>query len=648
MTRRVRLEDFVNDDNIARRILKWDEGDRLLETIAGRISDDYDEDEQSRREWVDRTVKGIENATQIWKHKSFPWPNAANVRYPLQNIASMNFHARAYPLLMPSRDLVTAKISGDDPQGIKREGARRINTHMTWQLREEMHGWEEGMDRLLITLPNTGSEFKKTYFDPQLGRNVSEYVSSFDLVVNYWAKDLETAARKTHILETTPNELEEFVRAGLFLDVDLGEPVPRDDQLTQLRERGQGSRMPSRDDDYPYMLLEWHGFLDLDDDGYKEPYVVTIEKYSRKVLRVVARFDDDDIEYRTDSRGSEVLRIQPQEYFTHYRFIPSPDGGFYGMGFNNLIGPLNGAVDTIINQLLDAGTLQNMPSGFLSRQLRIQGGNYRFRPGEWKWVNAMGQDLKNAVMQIPVPNPSPVLFNLLSMLIDSGKQLTSTTDIMVGENPGQNQKATTTMAVIENGMKVFTAIYKRIRLSLGEEYKKIFELNQEHVDFEGYWAVVDSGQDSPSYQQQMTDYQLADLDVVPSANPDAVSHAQRLQMAEVYMELMQTGLVNPQVAMDRVLDAMEVPRKEELMQLPPPQPDPEIQLKAAEVQEKTRHNKAEEQIAILKIQADSEGTDTKVDAAMLKTALEADSNEEDRKVQRSQGVAGASSNKGAS
>lgn len=604
-----KLQGLIDQDNIADGLDK-----KELISIGKRVYDDWFEDESSRREWVERTTKAMEIATQVWKTKSFPWPNAANVRYPLMTIAAMNFHARSYPVLIPYKQLVTARVTGADPEGEKREAALRINEHMTWQLMEEMIGWEEGMDRLLITLPLTGSEFKKTYFDPQKGHNVSEYVSSFDLVVNYWSKDLESASRKTHMIPMTLNEIMEMQAAGLYSNIVLDDPVPRDDLFTYTREKSQGMRMPSKDDDYPYSILEWHGFLDLDEDGYKEPYIVTIEIPSQKVLRIVARYEAGDIEYS----GDKLIRIIPQEYFTHYRFIPSPDGGFYGMAFGNLLGPLNAAVDTLINQLVDAGTLANMPSGFISRSLRLQGGNYRFKPGEWKWVNATGQDLGSSIVPLPAPDPSTVLFQLLGMLIDSGQRLTSTTDIMVGENPGQNQKATTTMAVVENGMKVFTAIYKRIRRSLGDEFKKLFRLNEKYVDFQGYWSIVDRGYQSQPYQQEMTDYQMADLDITPSADPSAVSQMQKQARAQVLLELLPMGMLNPQVVMARVLEAMEIERPEELMNMPPPPPDPEVVLKDRELDIKEQDNLANQYLEALKIEEGEEERAADIQLQLLK------------------------------
>lgn len=561
------------------------DGDTLGE-IGQRVYDDYLEDEGSRKDWIERYENNIEIAAQVYKRRTFPWINSSNIKFPLMSIAALQFHARAYPALVPNDGLVTAKITGRDPDGAKRMIGERIGMHMTYQIREQMDGWESGMDKLLITLPITGSEFKKTYYDPELGQVVSEHVLARDLVINYFAEDLETATRKTQIIQMGQNEVIEKQRSGLFSDrVDLTQPIPREDRVTKVQERSQGVNRPNykHPDDAPYMILEWHGYWDLDGDGYKEPYIVTIEKETRQVLRMVARFQPENV---VRNEVNKVVKIYPDEYFTHYRFVPSPDGGFYGLGFGMLLGPLNETVNTLINQLVDAGTLSNLQSGFISRNLRIRGGNWKFNPGEWKFVNASGQDLKTSILPLPVREPSQTLFALMQLLISYGERLTSTTDINVGENPGQNQKATTSMLVHQEGQRVFTAVYKRIRVAMENEFKRIFQLNKFYMDAVEYFDVIDPNTgDQQTLQINLTDYQITDgIDVRPSADPSGVSQMQRLARAQMLMELMPTGLVNPAVVIRRVLDAAEVPNYEELLQMPPPQPDPEILLKQQELQ----------------------------------------------------------------
>jgi chaperonin GroES len=329
---------------------------------------------------------------------------------------------------------------------------------MTWQVFEEMDGWEEDFDRMLITLAITGSEFKKTYYSGLNQRVQSEWVPARDLVVNYWTKDLESSPRVTHVMELSKNDIMERQEAGLYRAFDLPDPVSRSDKLKRLQEKTQGITPPSADPRVePYLVLEQHCWWDLDGDGYKEPYVVTVLEQNNEVLRVAPRFLSKNV-LRTGK--GKVARIKAENYFTHYQFIPSPDGGFYGMGLGVLLGPLNDSVNTLVNQLVDAGSINNIQGGFLSDHLRLEAGEMRFKLGEWKYVNALSGGLKESIVPLPTKEPSQVLFSLLSLLISAGQQLASTTDIMVGENPGQNQKATTSKIVLEQGMKVYTAIYK--------------------------------------------------------------------------------------------------------------------------------------------------------------------------------------------
>jgi chaperonin GroES len=436
-----------------------------------------------------------------------------------------------------------------------------------------MKEWEEDMDRLLITLPVTGCEFKKTYFDPQKGYNCSEYVRSTDLVINYYAKSLEEAARKTHILSMDKNEIVEMQRAGLYLDVDLGAAEPRTDTSTKTTDNSVGLKAPGTvGTSTPHKILEWHGFIDLDDDDYKEPYVVTVDEKSGKVLRIFARYYPENI-VRTEEGA--ISKITPTEYFTKYDFIPNPTGGIYGIGFGVLLGPLNESANTLINQLVDAGTLSNRQSGFISRNLRIRNGAVKFSPGEWKEVNATGADLSQGIMPLPVREPSMVLFQLLNTLISAGERLTSTTDMMVGENPGQNQKATTTMAVLDQGQKVFTAIYKRIRRAMTKEFQKVFELNAYYLNEEKTKILFDPNGDAMMKKEM---YNKNNMVVFPSADPNVSSAAEKAQTAQVLMSMIPMGGFNEYEIKRRALDALGVTDPEALLLDPntPPPPDPKM------------------------------------------------------------------------
>ena len=313
-----------------------------------------------------------------------------------------------------------------------------------------MEEWEEDMDKMMMALPITGTAFKKTYFCPQRLRNVSEYVNPRDLVINYFAKTVETASRKTQKLTYYPNELVELMRSGFFSDCDVFSSTYTDED-TQIVYETTGINPQDDGEDNAHIVLEMHCLLDLDEDGYQEPYIVHIHEDSEKILRIFPRFTQEDIMYNQDG---EIAKITPTEYYTGYIFPQNPESDIYGLGFGTLLGPLNETANTLINQLIDAGTLATTQGGFLGRGFKVKGGHFSFKPGEWKVTQSTGDDLRKNVFPLPVREPSGVLFQLLGMIVEAGQSMASTKDIMMGESPGQNQPATTTMAVLEQGLKV--------------------------------------------------------------------------------------------------------------------------------------------------------------------------------------------------
>ncbi len=541
----------------------------VLTKIGEQVIKDYDTDESSRRDWMKNVEDWIKLAAQVAEKKSFPWENAANVKYPLVTTAAMQFSARAYPALVQGLDIVKIRTVGEDPQGEKAARATRIAKHMSYQLLEQMEDWEEDMDKITMMVPIIGCAFKKTWYDPSIKRNRSELVHAKDLVVNYYAKSLETASRKTHILYKSPNEIKEKQLKGLYLDIDLQISSPQNSHINTELDKVQGVTPPGEDESAPYVLLEQHRYWDLDGDGYQEPYIITVEEESRKVLRIVSGFEEDAVE----KQGDKIVKITPTEYFTMFPFIPNPDGGFYPLGFGALLGPLNETVNTLINQLLDSGSMSILQGGFLAKGLRLKPGRLSFEPGEWKIVNAPGNDLKNGIVPLPVREPSTVLFQLLGQIVQSGKELASVAEIFVGKMPGQNTPATTTMATIEQGMKVFTAIYKRLFRSLKKEYKKLYRLNSIYLDPKEEFTILDSGQQG---QVSQDDYKGDPTDVAPNADPTAVSEIQKLAKAQGLLELIQIGTVNPQEVTKRVLEAQQQENIPALMNVQP-QPDPKAQ-----------------------------------------------------------------------
>lgn len=570
---------YIESVNLAEQL-----DEEELNTIGEEAKKGYETDERSRTEWLKAVEKWTELAKLTVKNKSYPWPNASNVKYPLLATAAMQFAARAYPSLIPSDGrVVKSRVVGKDPTGEKTAIAEAVSLYMSYQLMEEMDCWEEEMDRLLIMLPIVGTLFKKTYWDHLTKKNCSHLVMPHNLVVDYYAKSLDQAERISEILCVNERAMKERQLAGLWLDdVDIGEP-----QTAEFDDPDAPSEL---DGTTPYVFIEQHTFLDLDDDGYKEPYIVTFHKNTGKVFRIVARYDDECIHVNEDG---DVIKIDPIQYYTKFGFVPNPDGSFYDIGFGILLGPINESVNTLINQLVDSGTINNLQSGFLGKGLRLRMGEQQFRPGEWKVVNSTGDDLKKQIVPLPSKEPSKVLFELLQALVTSGKELASVAEIFTGKMPGQNTPATTTMATVEQGMKVFTAVYKRIYRSLGEEFKKLYRLNKLYLNPNTYIDILDMNIGPDAFNGD-------DHRIVPGADPTAVSQSEKLMKAQGLAEMVQMGMpLDPVKVMIRMLEAQEQPNWQDLIppqilqtgQMPPPPPDPKlmaVQMKAQADQAKTQ------------------------------------------------------------
>jgi chaperonin GroES len=467
-------------------------------------------------------------ALQIQKDKTFPWPDCANVAFPLVTIAAMQFHARAYPAIVGTGEIVKCAVFGDDPDGSNTAHAKRVSTHMSWQLMYQDACWEEQEDKAILNLSIVGTNFKKTYYSPSLGHNVSELVLAKDLVLDYWSKSVEDSPRKTHRIPKFRNEVYENVLRGVWKDIlDEGwyqsTPAPSTSTQQVNQDNRQGVTPPQPDDTTSLLFLEQHCNLDLDGDGYAEPYIITFEDKSKQVVRIVARFDSDKAIERVAAgkRAGKIIKIKATEYFTKKTFIPSPDGGIYDIGFGVFLGPLNEAVNSLVNMLLDAGTLQTTAGGFLGRGAKIRGGTTSFSPFEWKRVDASGDDLRKSIFPLTVPQPSDVLFQLLSLLINYASRVAGTTDITVGENPGQNTPAQTTQTMVEMGQKIYTAIFKRIWRASKSEFQKLFQLN-------GVYLPLDIPQVGGATR---ADYLGAADKISPVADPNVTSDSMRLQLA---------------------------------------------------------------------------------------------------------------------
>ena len=496
-----------------------------LSAIGNWAAKGYEADEQSRLNWYRRMEKAMDLAMQVVEDKNFPWPGASNVKFPLVTVAALQFHARAYPAIIHGPDLIKYNVVGPDPDGTRADRARRVGQHMSNQLLEVDQGWEESMDRLLINLPIVGCAFKKSFHSVSKGHTVSELVFARDLVMDYYAKSVEDCARVTHLIPLYRNDIYERCVSGVWRDI-TDEAWFRNPStyvrpnFGHQQDNREGMTPPPPDEATPFMFGEQTCLMDLDDDGYAEPYRVTFELTTKTVVRIVANWDDEiDIERNKQGR---IIRIRKSTCYTKYGFIPAPDGGIYDIGFGILLGPLNKSVDSLINQLIDAGTMATTAGGFLGRGVKIRGGKLTFSPLEWQKVDSTGDDLRKDIVPLPVREPSAVLLSLLSLLVDYSNRIPGTTDIMVGENIGQNTPAETARSMVEQGSKIYTALFKRVWRCLKNEVKQIYILNAKYMPVEPQ-PFGTSGTISREDYMENADY------IVPSADPTAASDQVRLQ-----------------------------------------------------------------------------------------------------------------------
>lgn len=582
---KAKLVEQIDNINLARDIDK-----QTLDTIGSLVVREFTVDDNSRAEWKDEAQKALDFATQKSIEKQYPWPKASSIVFPLITSAALQFAARTYPAIIQNRNVVKGTVWGSDkgepvlgpdkkpipnpanPQeplwlsapGEKRLRADRIGDHMSYQLLEEMPEWEPQTDSLLNQIPIIGGAARKTYRDPSEDRNYSLLVSLMNLTWNYYAKSFEKAPRHTETLTLYPIEIEENERADeMFIPISYSAGTDVEGAEEQ-------------DDEAPHTFLEQHRTYDLDGDGYPEPYIVTVHKRSSQVVRIVARYDEDGI--HTDEEGN-ITRIVPVDHYTLFPFLPDPKGGSYPVGFGHLLRPINEAINTTLNQMFDAGHLQNAGGGFIGEDLGIASGPVNFQVGKFVRVKTKGQAIRDSVFPIPFNGPSTVLFQLLGLLISSGKEVASIQDILAGDASLANSQPTTLLALIEQGSKVYTSIHKRIYRALKGELAKLYRLNRLYLKDDQRYKVGDEWREvSPD------DYRLGG-GVEPIADPTMVTDMQRMGRAMVVMQFKDDPLINQIEIRRRVLDAAQIDRIDELLiTQPPPNPMMELEMETKQAE----------------------------------------------------------------
>lgn len=590
----LRLDDSIHEAvNLTSRFSPED-----LTRLGNHVVDGYLADEVSREAWLRRTSAAMDLAMQVVKAKTFPWPNAANVAFPLVTIAALQFHSRAYPALIDGREVVKQRVPGFDSTGVLKVQADRVGRFMSWQVLEEDSDWEELHDRLFLSYSIVGCEFVKTYHSN--GRNDSERVAARDLAMNYFSKSVEESPRKTQILRIFRNDIHEKCLRGLWRDITreawYEQPYQPPESLRQPEvDKRTGLLLPVIPDDAtPITFLEQHCWLDLDQDGYAEPYIVTVEQSQRFIVRIVARWDRKEDVERTP--GGRVIRICATEYYTKYGFIPSPDGSVYDVGWGLLLGPLNESVSTLINQLLDTGTFQLAAGGFFARGVKMRGGATTFQPFGWQHVDSTGDDLRKGILPFPKDfSAAPVLFQLLTLLVTYAQRISASTDMMAGENPGQNTPAETSRTMVEQGMKIYTALFKRAWRCMKEEFRKLYILNGQHMPEKQQFGAEGETIGREDFLHDSTQ-------ICPAADPNIVSDAMRIQQAITLSERarMIPGYSIPEVERN-FLRSLRVDAMDALYPGPdkvPPLPNPKMQVEQTKLQGKQMDIQAKTQMFV--------------------------------------------------
>ena len=497
--------------------------DRELSRIAGDLMGEFDSNKASRQEWEETYANGLDLLGFSYQERTQPFRGASGVTHPLLGEAATQFQAQAFNELLPPSGPVRTVILGKETRQ-KQHQSQRVKQFMNYYITNVMEEYTPDMDQMLFYLPLAGSTFKKVYYDENLGRAVSKFVPAENLVVPYETSDLETCPNITQVLRTSLNDLRKQQVSGFYLDIDVIPAQAEMDSITDEINLIDGFE-PSQID-YDCTLLECHvdldleGYEDIDNDGeftgIKIPYVVTISKDNGQVLAIRRNYLEDDEKKR---------KIQ---YFVHYKFLPG--FGFYGLGLIHTIGGLSRTATSALRQLIDAGTLSNLPAGFKARGMRIRDDDEPLQPGEFRDVDAPGGAIRDSLMPLPFKGPDQTLFQLLGFVVDAGQRFATITDLKVGD--GNQQAAVgTTIAMLEQGSRVMSAVHKRLHYAMRLEFKILGRVMNESLPQVYPYAVA--GEDS---EVMATDFDDR-IDILPVSNPNVFSQAQRITLAQTKLEL---------------------------------------------------------------------------------------------------------------
>jgi len=509
-------DDEDSDDEFEANLAEdMDEGE--LGELANELCGLIDADIASRKDWADAFVKGLEVLGFKYEERTDPWQDACGVYSTILAEAAIRFQAETmsetFPAAGPVRTQIIGKLTKD-----KEDASKRVKADMNYQLTEKMVEYRPEHERMLYSLGLAGAAFKKVYFDPTLGRQTALYIPAEDLIVPYGASTLDTADRVTHVMRKTGNELKRLQVSGFYRDVEMGEAQSFPSDIEKRKAEDEGYSLT---DDDRYTLLEIHTYLDLpgyeDEDGLALPYIVTVERGSQTVLAVRRNYDEDD-----------ALKLK-KNHFVTYTYIPG--FGFYGLGLIHIVGGYARAGTSLIRQLVDAGTLSNLPGGLKTRGLRIKGDDTPIAPGEFRDVDVPSGTVRDNIMALPYKEPSQVLMSLLNQITEEGRRLAAISDMNISDMSA-NAPVGTTLALLERTLKPMAAVQSRIHFSMKQEFKLLKAIIAEHAPEE-----YDYDADAPMARRQ--DYAM--VDVIPVSDPNSSTMAQRIVQYQAVIQLSQTA-----------------------------------------------------------------------------------------------------------
>ena len=530
--------------------------DQDLGVISNDIMEGYQEDKASRKDWEETYTKGLGLLGFKYRERSTPFMGASNVSHPVLAEAVTQFQAQAYRELLPAGGPVRTQILGKEDV-MKQQQAQRVSEFMNYQLMHVMEEYDPELDQMLFHLPLAGSSFKKVYFDTNLGRAVSKFVPADDLLVPYTATDLQSAERVTHVIKRNKNDIRKLQVQGFYRDIELQVSHEEDSVLTKEREL-QGVKKVGYNTE-EFTLLEIHADLDLpgfeSEDGIKYPYIITIDEGSGKVLSIYRNYKEND------------PLMKKEQYFVHFKFLPGL--GFYGFGLIHMLGGLTRTATAALRQLIDAGTLSNLPAGFKARGLRVKDDDTPLQPGEFRDVDAPGGNLREGLIPLPYKEPSATLFQLLGFAVAAATKFATVSDQPTGENLGGNNPVGTTMALMERGTKVMSAIHKRMHYAQKIEFNLLAKIFAESLP-PMYPYEVEGTQ--PQVKQQDFDGRI---DILPVSDPNIFSVSQRITLAQSQLQLAQSNpkAHNMYEAYRRMYTSLGVTDIQAILP-PPPQPTP--------------------------------------------------------------------------